>query len=207
MKMRNSNALIYFPGDELIEEEKKEEEKKVSRAQTFQAKNSKKEDSKDRNNTTVEPKRGFFEKLFGLNKPVKEKVTHSIKKPLEEFPNIMLDSMLVSASWDLPAGHQTLNIIENYDKVSENQEWLELLKNKTFGFFPQPIKKNSKKMKYTSPAMQSLHMSISRKVFDGMEHLNREARVASWMVLLGIDIDSKEIEELRMDYLTKYMIS
>ncbi len=24
---------------------------------------------------------------------------------------------------------------------------------------------------------------------------------------LGIDIDSKEIEELRMDYLTKYMIS
>ena len=55
--------------------------------------------------------------------------------------------------------------------------------------------------------MQSLHMSITRKVFDGMEHLNREARVASWMDLLGIDIDSKEIEELRMDYLTKYMIS
>ncbi len=97
-----------------------------------------------------------------------------------------------------------MNIIENYDKVSENHEWLELLKNKTFGFFPKPIKK---KLKYDSPAMHSLHMSIKRKVFDGMNHLNREARVASWMVLLGIDIDSKEIEQLRMDYLMKYMIS
>jgi hypothetical protein len=83
-----------------------------------------------------------------------------------------------------------LNIIEDYDKVSENQEWLELLQNKTFGFFPKPVKKNSKKLKYDSPAMQSLHMTIKRKVFDGMSHLNKEARVASWMVLLGIDIDS-----------------
>lgn len=39
MKMRNSNALIYFPGDEFMEEEKDEEEKKmVMRAQTFQEK-------------------------------------------------------------------------------------------------------------------------------------------------------------------------
>lgn len=83
----------------------------------------------------MEPKRGFFEKLFGINKPVKEKVTHSIVKPLDEFPKNVMDSLLISASWDLP-GHQTLNIIENYDKVSENHEWLDLLKNKTFGFFP-----------------------------------------------------------------------
>ena len=100
-----------------------------------------------------------------------------------------------------------MNIIDNYDKVSENYEWLELLKNKTFGFFPKPVKKNSKKLKYDSPGMESLHKSIKRKVFDGMNHLNREARVASWMVLLGIDIDSKETEELRMDYIMKYMIS
>jgi len=40
-----------------------------------------------------------------------------------------------------------------------------------------------------------------------MEHLNREARVASWLVLLGIDIDSKEVENLRSDYLMKYMIA
>jgi hypothetical protein len=63
-----------------------------------------------------------------------------------------MDSLLISAEWSLP-NHQTINIIENYDKVSENHEWLELHQNKTFGFFPQPIKKNSKKLKYTSPAM------------------------------------------------------
>ena len=83
-------------------------------------------DTITRDNTTAEPKRGFFEKLFGLKKPVKEKVTHSIVKPLEHIPKEIMDSLLISAEWDLPR-NQTLNIIENYDKVSENQEWLELL--------------------------------------------------------------------------------
>jgi hypothetical protein len=46
-----------------------------------------------------------------------------------------MDSLLISAEWSLP-NHQTINIIENYDKVSENHEWLELHQNKTFGFFP-----------------------------------------------------------------------
>lgn len=139
MKMRNSNALIYFPGDEFMEEKKVEEEKKstqMGRSQTVKETAKKSDnDKKSRDKTTAEPKRGFFEKLFGLNKPVKEKVTHSIVKPLEDFPKEVMDSLLISAEWDLPS-HQTLNIIENYDKVSENQEWLELHQNKTFGFFP-----------------------------------------------------------------------
>jgi hypothetical protein len=50
-------------------------------------------------------------------------------------------------------------------------------------------------------------MSITRKVYDGMEHLNREARIASWMLLLGIDIESSEVEKLRMDYHMVYMNS
>ena len=50
-------------------------------------------------------------------------------------------------------------------------------------------------------------MSITRKVYDGMDHLNREARIASWMVLLGIDIESSEVESLRMDYHMIYMNS
>lgn len=208
MKMRNSNALIYFPEADLMEENKEEEEKKpsIARSQTVKETAQKLDDKKKRDKTAAEPKRGFFEKLFGINKPVKEKVTHSIIKPLEDIPKEAIDSLLISAEWDLPK-HQTINIIENYDKVSENHEWLELHQNKNFGFFPQPIKKNSKKLKYTSPAMQSLHMSITRKVFDGMDHLNREARIASWMVLLGIDIESSEVESLRMDYHMVYMNS
>ena len=100
MKMRNSNNLIYFPGDELMEE-KKEEEK--VRAQTFKESGKKKSEIEIvKGGTIVERKRGFFEKLFGLNKPVKEKVTHSVVQPLDDIPKAVLDSMLISASWDIP---------------------------------------------------------------------------------------------------------
>lgn len=40
-----------------------------------------------------------------------------------------------------------------------------------------------------------------------MDHLTKEARMSAWLILLNIDIDAKEIETLRMDYLSKYMLN
>lgn len=96
-------------------------------------------------------------------------------------------------------------IIDNYDLVSDSYEWLEWLKNKKFNFHPRPTKQKSKKLKF-DPGMEFMYQSIKRRVFGGLDHLSREARVASWMILLNIDIEAPEIEGLRMDYLTRYML-
>jgi hypothetical protein len=40
------------------------------------------------------------------------------------------------------------------------------------------------------PGMELFYNSLKLRVFGGLDHLSREARVASWMILLQIDIDS-----------------
>jgi hypothetical protein len=40
------------------------------------------------------------------------------------------------------------------------------------------------------PGMEFFYNSLKRRVFSGLDHLSREARVASWMILLEIDIES-----------------
>ena len=54
--------------------------------------------------------------------------------------------------------------------------------------------------------MEYFYNSLKRRVFSGLDHLTREARVASWLILLEIDIESPQVEQLRFDYLSKYMI-
>ena len=74
-------------------------------------------------------------------------------------------------------------IIDDYDLVSDSNEWLDWLNKKKFNFRPKPIKPKSKQMKF-DPGMEHFYNSIKLRVFSGLDHLNREARVASWMILL-----------------------
>jgi|LauGreDrversion4_2_1035121.scaffolds.fasta_scaffold344116_1 hypothetical protein len=74
-------------------------------------------------------------------------------------------------------------IIDDYDLVSDSNEWLEWLKQKKFNLYPKPIKPKSKQMKFDK-GMESFYNSVKIRVFAGLDHLTREARVASWMILL-----------------------
>jgi hypothetical protein len=84
---------------------------------------------------------------------------------------------------------ENFKIIDDYDIVSDSNEWLEWLNNKKFNFRPKPVKPKSKQMKF-DPGMEFFYNSLKRRVFCGLDHLSREARVASWMILLEIDIES-----------------
>jgi len=71
--------------------------------------------------------------LFGFNKTKQTEIVETKIGPqdyIPEVPKNVIDSQLISASWtqDNNKGFFSgLNIIENYDKVSENHEWLEML--------------------------------------------------------------------------------
>lgn len=51
----------------------------------------------------------------------------------------MQDSLLISSS-----KMENFKIIDDYDIVSDSNEWLEWLKKKKFNFRPKPIKPKSK---------------------------------------------------------------
>jgi hypothetical protein len=99
-------------------------------------------------------------------------------KVLANKPNLMNDSQLISSTKD-----HDFKIIENYDLVQDSAEWLEWLNNKKFNFRPKPVKPKSKQMKF-DPGMEYYYDQIRTRVFQGLDHLSREARIASWMILL-----------------------
>lgn len=58
-----------------------------------------------------------------------------------------------------------------------------MLNDKNFNFRPVKSQKHYKAKKIT-------YAAIKLKVFSGLDHLNKEGRVAAWLIMLNINIDA-----------------
>jgi hypothetical protein len=58
-----------------------------------------------------------------------------------------------------------------------------LLEQKRFDFRP------FRGQKQLDSVTKQLYLEIKRKVFIGLDHLNKPGRLAAWLVLLGIDVE------------------